>query len=256
MSSAKKSNFTIYCLTSKYLWNHSNIPESIFCIFTWGLGSGKDWINWIQESHIPSILTLCRFVKFIEEEYPPLYINSNREGKPKWTLISGVGPQTLEMDRSRSGRIHAPTLREVSENIHLFLTSQKTSIAVILKAHNNDRQRAIFKKCSSTSVKKNQCNKHQKYIYPATSERYHFPRDMDQNFFQNDNNFTNPRLSKLEHFIFCIFVICFWQVFKSFLYISSFAIKFFMLVNFFSSFQGFQLLFYNMVCFSFIYFAI
>jgi hypothetical protein len=43
----------------------------------------------------------------------PLYLDMSEEGqKPKWTLVWGVGPQKLELDNSRSGRIYKPFLRQ------------------------------------------------------------------------------------------------------------------------------------------------
>jgi hypothetical protein len=45
---------------------------------------------------------LCRYAA--DEQNQP-------GGKPKWRLAQGVGPAGLEVDRSRTGRLHKPSLR-------------------------------------------------------------------------------------------------------------------------------------------------
>ena len=49
-----------------------------------------------------------------EPEMAPLYMNMQAKplAKPKWTLVQGLGPPTLEVDRSRTGRVFKPSLRQ------------------------------------------------------------------------------------------------------------------------------------------------
>jgi hypothetical protein len=42
----------------------------------------------------------------------PIYINLNEGMKPKWTLTLGLGPQKIELDNSKSGRIYKPFLKQ------------------------------------------------------------------------------------------------------------------------------------------------
>jgi hypothetical protein len=50
------------------------------------------------------------FVPFEHGPFPPLYLNRKATGKPKWILCQGIGPQSLDMDRSKSNRIYKPSL--------------------------------------------------------------------------------------------------------------------------------------------------
>lgn len=82
--------------------------------------TGVAYLDWI-EKHARNIDTLapmspCAFVSFDNAEPPPLYMDhkpAGEAGKPKWRLVSGVGPAGLEMDNSKSGRIWKPSLRAV-----------------------------------------------------------------------------------------------------------------------------------------------
>jgi hypothetical protein len=58
-------------------------------------------------------LSLVEYVRFDEEEPPPLFLDEQGTPgkKPKWTLCQGVGPPALEVDSSRSGRVFKPSLR-------------------------------------------------------------------------------------------------------------------------------------------------
>jgi hypothetical protein len=59
-----------------------------------------------------SVLSPCEYVSFEDDQPPPLYMDgSSGKGKPKWKLVQGVGPPGLEVDSSRSGRLHKPSLR-------------------------------------------------------------------------------------------------------------------------------------------------
>ena len=50
------------------------------------------------------------FVPLGSGPLPPVYLNTKAHGKPKWTLCQGIGPASLEMDRSRSNRVWRPPL--------------------------------------------------------------------------------------------------------------------------------------------------
>lgn len=90
------------------------------------LASGERYQDWF-ESKMEYALSPCSPVAFCTRDdeggaymdedatalLPPLYMNTQPpEVKPRWTLCQGVGPKTLEADRSRSGRVHKPTLRQ------------------------------------------------------------------------------------------------------------------------------------------------
>mmetsp|Transcript_42778 Transcript_42778/g.101807 ORF Transcript_42778/g.101807 Transcript_42778/m.101807 type:complete len:252 (+) Transcript_42778:179-934(+) len=67
-----------------------------------------DWLS----SESPARLSPCMFHTFDPGEPPPIYVDASAgQGKPKFTLIQGIGPKTLEMDKSRSNRVYKPTLR-------------------------------------------------------------------------------------------------------------------------------------------------
>uniref|UniRef100_A0A6U6CGC1 Uncharacterized protein n=1 Tax=Guillardia theta TaxID=55529 RepID=A0A6U6CGC1_GUITH len=79
--------------------------------------SGKRYSEWLT-SDIPAVLSPCSFAIFDPAEPPPVYIDeSDGSGKPRWTLLQGVGPKTLELDSSRSNRIYKPTLREAMSQV-------------------------------------------------------------------------------------------------------------------------------------------
>ena len=58
-------------------------------------------------------LTPCHLVVFDDEELPPVYRNEESDAgrKPRWRLAQGVGPAGLELDRTRTGRLHKNSLR-------------------------------------------------------------------------------------------------------------------------------------------------
>ena len=62
-----------------------------------------------------TVFSPCTYYTFVDEQFPPLYSDANNSNitgkKPKWTLVSGVGPKVLELDSSKSGRIYKPSLR-------------------------------------------------------------------------------------------------------------------------------------------------
>lgn len=93
----------------------------LYCPTCIELMSNKSWQAWIQNECTDDVeFSPCLLYSFLPEEQPPLFINANAsepDRKPKWTLVQGVGPQTLEVDKSRSGRIHKPTLRQFEVRI-------------------------------------------------------------------------------------------------------------------------------------------
>ena len=60
-----------------------------------------------------AVLTPCHLVVFDDEELPPVYRNEESDAgrKPRWRLAQGVGPAGLELDRTRTGRLHKNSLR-------------------------------------------------------------------------------------------------------------------------------------------------
>ncbi|EGD82903.1 hypothetical protein PTSG_03535 [Salpingoeca rosetta] len=76
----------------------------------------QDWLgSKDEECH----LSLCKLYSYAPdseveaERLPPLFINGKKpEEKPRWQLAHGIGPKTLEVDRSRSGRLHRPSLKQ------------------------------------------------------------------------------------------------------------------------------------------------
>lgn len=74
--------------------------------------SGLHYMEYL-DSECCAVLSPCIYYSFDVDELPPLYmdIQANTDKKPKWNLVSGLGPQTLELDSSRSGRIYKPFLK-------------------------------------------------------------------------------------------------------------------------------------------------
>jgi len=58
------------------------------------------------------VLSICRYMVFSEEDdNTPIYINmAEKDKKPKWTLMQGTGPKTLELDKN-GYTISKPSLR-------------------------------------------------------------------------------------------------------------------------------------------------
>jgi hypothetical protein len=86
-------------------WAFQRCPTCIEC------ATGKRYLDWLASTE-PAILTLCRAASFEDGQPPPLYIQET-VGKDRWTLAQGVGPKTLELDKSRSGRLYKPAIRNV-----------------------------------------------------------------------------------------------------------------------------------------------
>ncbi|KAK3283882.1 hypothetical protein CYMTET_8433 [Cymbomonas tetramitiformis] len=73
---------------------------------------GKRYQEYIASVEDEVVLAPSRLIGF-EGEPPPLYMNAAPPEKaPKWTISQGLGPKSLELDKSRSGRIYKPTLRQ------------------------------------------------------------------------------------------------------------------------------------------------
>ena len=73
--------------------------------------TGKSYSDWLSSAD-PAILSVCRAAVFEDGQPPPLYVQETA-GRNRWSLAQGVGPKTLELDRSRSGRLYKPALRGV-----------------------------------------------------------------------------------------------------------------------------------------------
>jgi hypothetical protein len=73
--------------------------------------TGKSYSDWLSSAD-PAILSLSRAATFEDGQPPPLYVQETA-GRNRWSLAQGVGPKTLELDRSRSGRLYKPALRGV-----------------------------------------------------------------------------------------------------------------------------------------------
>eukprot|EP01060_Flectonema_neradi_P025800 TRINITY_DN34633_c0_g1_i1.p1 TRINITY_DN34633_c0_g1~~TRINITY_DN34633_c0_g1_i1.p1 ORF type:complete len:308 (+),score=34.48 TRINITY_DN34633_c0_g1_i1:43-966(+) len=82
------------------------------CPYCVSIGQGLNWAQWL-ESHEDAYLQIVRFVEFEEGEGAPLYLNDapKTANKPKWKICQGVGPQTLELDSSRSYKIYKKSYR-------------------------------------------------------------------------------------------------------------------------------------------------
>lgn len=96
---------------AKKRWALLRCPTCVECV------TGLPFLDWLERfardvSHLTP-LSPCWLVSF-EGELPPLYLDqkpAGEAGKPKWKLVSGVGPAGLELDSSKSGRIWKPSLR-------------------------------------------------------------------------------------------------------------------------------------------------
>ena len=86
-------------------WALQRCPTCIECAI------GKKYQDWLASSD-PAILSLCHAASFEDGQPPPLYIQETT-GRDRWTLAQGVGPKTLELDRTRSGRLYKPAIRNI-----------------------------------------------------------------------------------------------------------------------------------------------
>ena len=80
------------------------------------------WADWVKQNASSGgcVISPCEWVLFDDSQPPPLYLDENNvhipvpsselPKKPKWILCSGVGPQALELDRSKSLRLYKPSL--------------------------------------------------------------------------------------------------------------------------------------------------
>lgn len=76
-----------------------------------------------------AVLTPCSITKFEEDQFAPLYLNASpADKKPKWTLSQGVGPRTLELDNSHSGRLYKPTLRQYGINGPMLMRDEDMAV--------------------------------------------------------------------------------------------------------------------------------
>ena len=105
-------NFKLQLEWERKGWCLARCPTCIECI------TGLTFSDWMEQHgrNFDSLTPLspCRPVSFADDEPPALYVNQQADpgAKPKWTLTSGIGPQGLELDQSRSGRVWKPSLRQ------------------------------------------------------------------------------------------------------------------------------------------------
>jgi hypothetical protein len=50
---------------------------------------------------------------------------ANENEKPKWTIIYGLGPKKMELDKSKSGRIYSPSIKQFGLNSESNLIKEK-----------------------------------------------------------------------------------------------------------------------------------
>ncbi|KAJ1446007.1 hypothetical protein M885DRAFT_548047 [Pelagophyceae sp. CCMP2097] len=75
--------------------------------------TGLPHAAYLRDRDRETVFSPCRFYKWAADEAAPLYVDARNDaavGKPKWTLVQGLGPKTLEQDHSRSGRLWKPAL--------------------------------------------------------------------------------------------------------------------------------------------------
>ena len=113
-----------------------------------------DYVARIAE--LPTVLTPCRMYSWGEAEaeaggegeegeggagpeLPPLYMNmqANPSAKPKWTLVQGLGPPALEVDKSRTNRVFKPSLRQfgITDNQGFQRRAEKEGIEIEAAAY-------------------------------------------------------------------------------------------------------------------------
>ena len=77
------------------------------------LVSGQRWGQWLDSKDEPTI-SVVQWVCFegLREDLP-VYVNRRpADVKPNWVLGQGVGPKSVELDNSRSGRLHKPAMAQ------------------------------------------------------------------------------------------------------------------------------------------------
>ena len=76
--------------------------------------TGTTWQDYIAHGST-TIFSPSVYYSWDGVSLPALFMNANANHpankKPKWTLVQGVAPSTLELDSSRSGRLYKPSLR-------------------------------------------------------------------------------------------------------------------------------------------------
>jgi hypothetical protein len=115
-----------------------------------------DYLARIAE--LPTVLTPCRMYSWGEAEVEaeggagggegeggagpelaPLYMNmqANPSAKPKWTLVQGLGPPALEVDKSRTNRVFKPSLRQfgIADNQGFQRRAEKEGIEIEAAAY-------------------------------------------------------------------------------------------------------------------------
>eukprot|EP01064_Diplonema_japonicum_P032894 TRINITY_DN6313_c0_g1_i2.p1 TRINITY_DN6313_c0_g1~~TRINITY_DN6313_c0_g1_i2.p1 ORF type:complete len:296 (+),score=74.76 TRINITY_DN6313_c0_g1_i2:219-1106(+) len=85
---------------------------SMPCPYCVQVVTGHEWDAFTRGGD-ECLLCPMKYVIYEEGEDPPIYVNraAHEGGKPKWTLMQGVGPQSLELDKSRSGKVYKKSYR-------------------------------------------------------------------------------------------------------------------------------------------------
>lgn len=61
-------------------------------------------------------------VTFEENELPPLYLDMAQPGsKPKWKLVWGVGPSSIELHRGKGPVLYKPSLKQAGIVSHIAI---------------------------------------------------------------------------------------------------------------------------------------
>ena len=90
----------------------SSLPCS-YCI-TLLLNKGYDeWLTSSAEDDFSATFFPFVLVEYDADEGAPLYIDTQEHagGKRKWSLVQGVGPQSLDMDKTHSGKVYKKSYR-------------------------------------------------------------------------------------------------------------------------------------------------
>ena len=79
--------------------------------------TGLKFAQWrgTQEEEEDCPLSICTIVQFDSSEPPPIFIEEGKGKRPKWTLVHGCGPSTIEIDGTHT-RIVKSSLREALGN--------------------------------------------------------------------------------------------------------------------------------------------
>jgi len=127
--------------------------------------TGKTYLDWLENFQDHEIMyeSPCRFVNFENDPTPntdrrknnfladfhylPLYMNmaNSEEKKPKWELCSGVGPQSLILDKTIGANIiYKPAMRDIFEN-HMDINSCEMYCGMVKEEKETKRRKEVVK---------------------------------------------------------------------------------------------------------------